>query len=106
MLAEDASMEGMNRFLSAVVLFFICTGIVHAQELVLDTVTTEKAQVVEILSQETKKVSGTDTPATVQSIKVKFLEGTETGLVVNIQRLGSTTGLAFSIASASFGITS
>jgi uncharacterized membrane protein len=74
----------MKRLLFAIALFCMCTGVVHAQELVLDEVTTEKAQVVEILSQETMNVPGTDTPVTVQSIKVKFLEGTDAGLVVTI----------------------
>jgi hypothetical protein len=45
----------MNRFFSAIVLFFIYTGSVHAQEIVPDKVTTEKAQVVEILKQESAK---------------------------------------------------
>lgn len=78
------TMENMKRLLTAIALFFVCAGVVYAQELVPDRVTTEKAQVIEILKQETKKVPGTDTPTTVQSIKVKVLEGADTGLVVTI----------------------
>ena len=75
----------MKRLLSAIILFFICAGIAHAQELVLDKVTTAKAEVVKILSQETKNVPGTDTPALVQSIGVRFLEGEHVGAVVTIE---------------------
>lgn len=74
----------MKRLLPILALIFLYTGVTHAQELVPDKVTTEKAQVVEILKQETKNVPGTDTPTTVQSIKVKVLEGADTGLVVTI----------------------
>lgn len=57
---------------------------VFAQELVLDKVTTEKAEVLEVLKQETKKIPGTDTTTIVQSINVKILDGSDAGLSVTI----------------------
>ncbi len=84
MCRENAKIESMKRLLPILALIFLYTGIAHAQELVPDKVTTEKAQVTEILTQETKKVPGTDTPTVVQSIKVKILEGADAGSVVTI----------------------
>lgn len=52
---------------------------VFAQELVLDTVTTIKAKVLNIISQEEAIVPGTDVPHTVQTIEVEILEGDEQG---------------------------
>ncbi len=62
---------------------FFCTH-ADAQEMVPDTITTEKAQVVEILKQETKKIPGTDNLTIVQSIRAKILEGSEAGVIVTI----------------------
>ncbi len=74
----------LRNLISLIVVIFLCTGTVYAQELVLDKVTTEKAQVVEILKRETKNIPGTDTPAVVQSITVKILEGSQVGKLVTI----------------------
>lgn len=66
------------------VFMLFSAGVIYAQELVPDKVVTEKAQVLKIIKQETKKVPGTDTPTIVQSINVKLLEGSDTGKVVTI----------------------
>jgi len=77
----------MKGFLFIVVQFlflFSCIGVAHAQEIALDNVVTQKAEVIEILEQEMIKIPGTDTPGIVQSIKVRFLEGADIGKVATI----------------------
>ena len=56
----------------------------YAQELVPDSITTVKAEVIEILKQETKKIPGTDVNSINQTISAKILEGKEKGLIVTV----------------------
>ncbi|HVV39090.1 MAG TPA: YibE/F family protein [Candidatus Paceibacterota bacterium] len=51
-------------------------------EAVPETVTIEKAKVLEATNQHTVIVPGTDTPSTVQTLKAQILEGNEKGAVV------------------------
>ncbi len=63
------------------------TGInqVRAQEMVPDEQTTVKAQVLEIIKNETKEIPGTDTQGNFQTIRVKILEGKEEGKEVTVE---------------------
>jgi uncharacterized membrane protein len=54
-------------------------------ELVPDVHTTQKAEVLEIIKQETKEIPGTDTKVDFQTLKVKILEGDEMGTVVEVE---------------------
>lgn len=65
-------------------LAFVCLPIVtFAQgELVQDTVTIEKARVLEVTNEHTEIIPGTDTPAKVQTLKAEVLGGSEKGKVV------------------------
>ena len=56
----------------------------NAQELVLDKVTTVKAEVLEIIKQEIKDVPGTDIQQSNQTIKVRILDGEEKGKEVMV----------------------
>ncbi len=59
----------------------------NAQEAVLlqDKTSIIKAEVVEVLSEETRNVPGTDVKTTYQSLKVKILEGDKKGTVIDIK---------------------
>lgn len=70
----------MNRLaVILIVLAFALPGSVAAQEIVPDTVTTMKARVLEILSQEQRAIPGTDVETTYQSIRVEVLDGVQKG---------------------------
>lgn len=56
-----------------------------AQELIQDKVEIVKARVVEVLSQETKNVPGTDVQSVYQTITAEVLEGDQKGKVVTIE---------------------
>lgn len=56
-----------------------------AQTLVQDAVTFEKAQVIEVLSQEEREIPGTSTFATYQTLKVRLLEGPAAGKELEIE---------------------
>jgi hypothetical protein len=58
---------------------------IHAQELVPDTKTTMKAEVLEVLSQERREVPGTDTKTDFQTLKVRVLEGDEKGKEIEVE---------------------
>lgn len=58
---------------------------IHAQEIVPSTQTTVKAQVLEIVKQEVKRVPGTDVNGNYQTISVKILEGDEKGKIVTVE---------------------
>lgn len=69
---------------------FLLVGIFHyvplnAQEIVPSTQTTVKAQVLEIIEQEVKRVPGTDVNGNYQTISVKILEGDEKGKIVTVE---------------------
>jgi len=53
-------------------------------ELVQDKVETVKAKVIEVLSEEVKTIPGTDVKSTVQTIRVRVLEGAEKDKVLTI----------------------
>lgn len=58
--------------------------LVHAQaELITDTVTLQKAQVLEVSDASTIIIEGTDTPSKSQRIKAKILEGADAGTVAD-----------------------
>ncbi len=73
------------------VLVALCTGLfsvgtVHAQnELVPDTVTIMKAEVLGITKEEVQNIPGTDVPTTFQEIRVRVLDGEEKGKVVVVE---------------------
>ena len=54
-------------------------------ELLQDTVTTVKAEVREVLTQETKNVPGTDVTSLYQTLSVKILEGEEAGRIITLE---------------------
>lgn len=68
--------------------FFValCTWVpsVHAQEFVPDTVTMVKAEVVEVVSEDTRLILGTDTETIYQAIRVKILEGEDAGEILTL----------------------
>jgi len=60
-------------------------GQANAQELVLDKQITAKAEVLEVLKQETKNIPGTDTKSNYQTLLVKILDGEEKGKEVTVE---------------------
>jgi uncharacterized membrane protein len=58
---------------------------VSAQELVMDTVVTSKAKVIEVVKQEERNVPGTDVKSLYQTIRAEILEGDEKGKVVTLE---------------------
>ena len=67
------------------IIFFVLPCVVQADEIPAETVTTMKAEVVEILLSETKQVPGTDMHGDYQTITAKILEGNEEGKIVTIK---------------------
>lgn len=74
-------MRLLTLFLFMLFLAAPCAG---AQELVGDTVTTMKAEVLEVLDSREEIVPGTDLPHTLQTIRVKVLDGHEKGAELTI----------------------
>ncbi|MDB5238089.1 MAG: hypothetical protein JWM46_359 [Candidatus Kaiserbacteria bacterium] len=74
----------MRIFLLPIVALLFVAPFAHAQELVSDTITTMRAKVVEVVSQETKQVPGLNVSATTQTIKIQILDGAEQGTTVTI----------------------
>ncbi|MDB5238751.1 MAG: hypothetical protein JWO00_86 [Candidatus Parcubacteria bacterium] len=68
-----------SAFLYVAAALFQGGHLAQAQSLTLDQVTTSKAQVIEVLKQETKAIPGLYATSTYQTIKVLILEGTEKG---------------------------
>lgn len=60
-------------------------ALASAQEFVPDTVTTAKARVLEVLSQETREIPGTSVETVYQTIRAEILDGVESGKVVTIE---------------------
>jgi uncharacterized membrane protein len=58
---------------------------VHAQELVKDTQSISKAEILEILKQETRNIPGLDTKTEYQTLRVKILEGEEKGKEITLE---------------------
>lgn len=77
----------MSRIFS-IALFVVCVfghaSQARGQELVPDTVTIVKAQVVEIVSQDTRLIPGTDTSTIYQVIRAKILEGEDAGQTLTL----------------------
>ncbi|RJQ33809.1 YibE/F family protein [Candidatus Parcubacteria bacterium] len=69
----------------ALILLVAAPSGISAQELVQDTVTTSKARVLEVLSQESRFIPGTDTPSIYQTIRVEILDGEEAGEVIVVE---------------------
>jgi len=65
--------------------FVLPLGVWAQNELVPDTVTVMKAEVVAIESEEVRDIPGTDVRAPIQTIKVKILDGAEKGREVVIE---------------------
>lgn len=63
---------------------FLPAGL-FAQELVPDTVITMKARVVEVISERTETVHGTDVEQTLQTIQAEVIDGSEKGTIVTIE---------------------
>lgn len=76
----------MRKILILVIIFLLSSSLVNAQEPVLlqDEVHVVKAKVVEILSEETRLLPGTDVQSTFQTIKVEILEGNKKGEIVTV----------------------
>ena len=77
-------MKVVSVALLGVVALFLAVP-VSAQEFVPDTVTTSKAKVLEVVSQEKRLVPGTDIETIYQTISAEILDGEEKGAVVTIE---------------------
>lgn len=66
-------------------LFFLAIGLAHAQELIPDAVTTSKAKVLEVVSQERNIIPGTEVESIYQTIRAVILSGEEKGKIVTIE---------------------
>lgn len=61
-------------------------AISHAQaEVVVDTVTIQKARVLEVINQQNIILPGTDLPSQIQTLKVEVLEGANDGEIVTFE---------------------
>ncbi|MEK7574681.1 MAG: hypothetical protein AAB511_00410, partial [Patescibacteria group bacterium] len=75
----------MRKFMFALVFCSLTLPVFAEQtELLQDTVTTVKAEVREVLTQETKNVPGTDVTSLYQTLSVKILEGEEAGRIITL----------------------
>ncbi len=75
----------MKLLLPFLAAFFIGAPVLNAQELVLDQTVTMKAQVIEVVSEETRTLAGLDLPQHLQTIRAEILNGPEKGKVVTIE---------------------
>ena len=73
------------KYLAALIFLLCAVPVAQAQELVADTVTVVRAQVLEVLVQDTRVIPGTDTSTDYQTIRVEVLEGEDTGLVLTLE---------------------
>src|SRR5688572_8115291 len=85
------------KYLVGLAFLLLCAPAAQAQEVIQDTVTIVKAQVVEVLSEETRLIPGTDTPTIYQTIRAKILEGEDAGqtLTLNNDYLSLNEGETF-----------
>lgn len=67
------------KYLALLALLACIVPAARAQEVVLDTVTLVKAQVMEVVSAGTREIPGTGTNTAYQTIRVKILEGEDAG---------------------------
>ena len=65
-------------------LLLLVAPFAEAQTLLQDTITFERAQVVEVVSERQGNIPGTETPATYQTLKLKLLEGPKAGDVITV----------------------
>ncbi|MDR3558244.1 MAG: YibE/F family protein, partial [Candidatus Pacebacteria bacterium] len=77
----------MKKLLPVLILGFIALQplFAHAQTLVPEQITTMKAQVVKVTSQDKENVAGTSVTETVQMLDVKILDGAEQGKTVTVE---------------------
>ncbi len=74
----------MRALLAAAALFLLLSPLAHAQEVVPDTVTFEKAKVTAVVSQDSGLVAGTKTKTTYQTIKAQLLDGKNAGQIITV----------------------
>jgi uncharacterized membrane protein len=72
------------KYLAALAFFLCAAPMAHAQEVVPDTVTIVKAQVLEVLAQGVRPVLGTDTKTDYQTIEIRILEGEDAGQTLTL----------------------
>ena len=72
-------------FVGVGLLFFATAFCAHAQELTPDTVVTMKAVVIEVLSESTETIQGTDVEHTLQTIRAQIETGPEAGAIITIE---------------------
>lgn len=60
-------------------------SVAQAQQIAPDTVTIEKAKVLEVSDQEIREIPGTDTETNFQTLQVQILEGEEKGKKVTVE---------------------
>lgn len=75
----------MKYIVWALSLFVCTTGVLHAQEVHQDLLETVNAKVLEIVSESTRDIVGTDSTALVQEVKVRIEEGEKKGDVVTFE---------------------
>jgi uncharacterized membrane protein len=69
---------------AALLLCLLVAPAVSAQTLLQDTVTFERAEVVEVVSEQKGTIPGTETPATYQTLRMKLLEGSRAGDTITV----------------------
>lgn len=73
-------------FLSVFAVLLFSPSWVQAQgEIVPDTLTIEKARVIEVTDQQDTIIPGTETPSKIQTLKAEVLEGAEKGKIVTFK---------------------
>ncbi len=70
--------------LICIVLLLSAQG-VQAQELVLDTQTTSRAKVLDIVSQERRNIPGTNVESIFQTLRAEILQGKERSDIVTVE---------------------
>jgi uncharacterized membrane protein len=90
----------MKKSVTLVIILAILLGgayFASAQQLIQDQVTTEKAEVTQILDSKTTPIEGTNVKSTIQTIKAKILEGDDNGqsVIINNDRLNLKVGDLF-----------
>ena len=73
-----------SRFFVLVTLLTFTPSLIHAQTVHQDVKETVKATVLEVVSEEEREVTGTDTTTTVQEVRVLLEEGEKKGEVVSM----------------------
>lgn len=58
---------------------------VYGAELLSDTITTEKAKVLEVLNEENRIIAGTDVVGIVQTLEIQIIDGKEKGKILTLE---------------------